>query len=327
MMLSIMSAPTPCVLGGSSLTVQPRYVVWTGVTHSGRKSARSLGRERAALGVRERHQCVRGATAIEAIAPVRRRPRGVMPPDRGCETSCPRRARGLRGRYVALAPGSADSTACASPHMRASTSLTGKPRLGVMDRRSEYRGEGQAAEPLAAARPIPRPRQAPSPCKCRDSACEARLSRLVRGSASIHQLGRQARRSPAAGVEAVEFAGLGLVDDREEIAAHAVHHRLHQPEVALAAMAASIGIAAALEDLDARHRCERLARRDNAVRRRDDRAARPMHGRDGRALCSRRAPPPGFRRSLSRPRALANPTRAMPGVIAARDLELAGGHT
>ena len=46
-----------------------------------------------------------------------------------------------------------------------------------------------------------------------------------------------------------------------------------RPIVALAAMAASIGVAAALENLHARARRQRLARRDDAERRRDDRSA------------------------------------------------------
>ena len=38
---NIIKAAIPCVFGGISYTVQPRYVVEIGVTHSGWKSARS----------------------------------------------------------------------------------------------------------------------------------------------------------------------------------------------------------------------------------------------------------------------------------------------
>jgi len=62
MMFSIMSAPTPCVLGGSSLTVQPRYVVWIGVTHSGWNSERSLA-------VRVPPWACENATSASAVGP------------------------------------------------------------------------------------------------------------------------------------------------------------------------------------------------------------------------------------------------------------------
>jgi hypothetical protein len=37
---------------------------------------------------------------------------------------------------------------------------------------------------------------------------------------------RELRRRPAAGIETVQLAGLGVIDDGEQVASHAVHHGL-----------------------------------------------------------------------------------------------------
>ena len=53
-MLSIISAAMPCVFGGSSYTVQPRYVVEIGSTHSGVEVLEVGGGHRAAVLARDR---------------------------------------------------------------------------------------------------------------------------------------------------------------------------------------------------------------------------------------------------------------------------------
>ena len=92
-------------------------------------------------------------------------------------------------------------------------------------------------------------------------------------SLRLQQRRRQAGRRPAAGVEAVERAGLRVVDDGEQIAADAVRLRLDQAHDGVGRDGGVDRVAASLEDLHAGLRRERLAGGDDAVFGRDPRSA------------------------------------------------------
>ena len=83
---------------------------------------------------------------------------------------------------------------------------------------------------------------------------------------------RETGRRPAARVQAVDGAGLRFVIDDEEVAAEAVAGRLHQADRGVGGNRRVDRVAAALEDLHAGARRQRLARRDDPERRRHDRS-------------------------------------------------------
>ena len=82
----------------------------------------------------------------------------------------------------------------------------------------------------------------------------------------------EAARRPAARVQAVDRAGLRVVVDDEQVAADAVAGRLHQADGGVGGDGRVDGVAAALENLHAGARRQRLARGDDPEGRRDDRA-------------------------------------------------------
>ena len=89
----------------------------------------------------------------------------------------------------------------------------------------------------------------------------------------LHLLVAEPERGTARGVEAVELLGLRIVNDGEEIAAHAVAHRFHQTECRIRGNGRVHGGAAGFEDIESGLRGERVAGADHAVR--------AEHGRAG----------------------------------------------
>ena len=100
----------------------------------------------------------------------------------------------------------------------------------------------------------------------------------------LQELRRQPGRRPAAGVQAVELAGLRLVDDGEQVAADAVVIGSTRPITALVGDRRVDGVAAALENLHAGLRRQRLTRRDDAVLGRDLGSAGDDARLDGRGF-------------------------------------------
>ena len=94
----------------------------------------------------------------------------------------------------------------------------------------------------------------------------------------------QAGRRPSARVEAVDGVRLGFVINDEEVAAQPVAGRLHQSDGGVGRNRRVDGVAAALENLHAGARRQRLARRDDAEGGGDDRAAHHGPGRAGGRL-------------------------------------------
>ena len=95
------------------------------------------------------------------------------------------------------------------------------------------------------------------------------------GDASGAQVSwRQRTRRPAAGIEAMKRAGLGLVDEGEQVAADAVARGLHQAHHRVGRDGGVDGVAAALEHLHAGARGQHLAGRDDAETRGHLRPAR-----------------------------------------------------
>ena len=96
-------------------------------------------------------------------------------------------------------------------------------------------------------------------------------------------------RRAAGRVERVELLRLGVPDDREQIATDAVHRRLDDGEDAGGGDCSVDGVAAVLQDLEARSRRQRLARRDHAVARDGNRsrAAWIASRTVARCLCER----------------------------------------
>src|SRR5690606_6253813 len=69
---------------------------------------------------------------------------------------------------------------------------------------------------------------------------------------------------PSAGIQAIDPAGPGLVDDGEEVAADAVVVRLHESHDGVRGNRGVHGVAPALQDLYAGTRRQRMARRHDA---------------------------------------------------------------
>ena len=85
------------------------------------------------------------------------------------------------------------------------------------------------------------------------------------GELGLYLLETQAKRGPAGGIEAVEFAGFGVIDDGEEIASRAATHWLHEAEGGIGRDGGIDGGAAGFQNIDADLRGQRLARADHAV--------------------------------------------------------------
>ena len=105
----------------------------------------------------------------------------------------------------------------------------------------------------------------------------------------LQELRREARRRPAARVEAVELAGLRFVVDREQVAADAVVVRLDEAHHRVGRDRGIHRVAAALENLHAGPRRQRLARRDDAVLGGDLRSTDDDARLDGRGLLAAHA--------------------------------------
>ena len=85
--------------------------------------------------------------------------------------------------------------------------------------------------------------------------------------------GGQPRRSPSAGIQSVQLPGLGFINDREQIAADAVHGRLDHSERRVGRDGRVDRIAAFFEHARARLRRQRLAGRHDAELRDHHRAS------------------------------------------------------
>ena len=105
-------------------------------------------------------------------------------------------------------------------------------------------------------------------------------------AAALELFGRRALRRPAAGVQRVHALRLRVVDEREQVAADAVHRGFDDGEDGRGSDRGIEGVAPLLEDAQPRRRRQRLARGDHAVAREHDRArrARIRRGPVARAL-------------------------------------------
>ena len=136
--------------------------------------------------------------------------------------------------------------------------------LGVVDGRREQLRERLGAEPRAHR--IPSGHDAWHRHRV-DAALRHRLVAFRR-----EEVDGQSRRRPAARVEAVDRAGLRLVVEDEQVAADAVAGRLHQADGGVGGDGGVDRVAAALENLHAGARGQRLAGGDDAEGRGDHRA-------------------------------------------------------
>ncbi len=131
-----------------------------------------------------------------------------------------------------------------------------KSFLGIVDGRRQQVGHRQSPEFLAHRMPA------------RDHARHGDRVRAARrqfgDAGGLQILRRQRARSPAARVEAMERARLGLVDERKQIAADAVARGLHQAHHRVGRDGGVDGVAAALEHLHAGAGGQHLAGRDDA---------------------------------------------------------------
>ena len=94
---------------------------------------------------------------------------------------------------------------------------------------------------------------------------ERTSARHLREAAPL-ELFRRRRVGGAPGrIEAVDLLGLRVVDDRQQVAADAVHARLDDREHRGGGDRGVDRVAAVLQHLEARRRCQRLAGRDHAV--------------------------------------------------------------
>ena len=146
--------------------------------------------------------------------------------------------------------------------------------LRVVNRRGQQLGERLGAEPLAHRIP-------PGHHTGHGHRVDPALRHLLDALGGEELRGQPGRR-PAAGVQAVHDAGLGLVVEDEEIAAEPVAGRLHQADGRVGGDSGIDGVAAPLEDLHAGAGGQRLAGGDDAERGGHDRSAHDRRGRAGR---------------------------------------------
>ena len=152
-----------------------------------------------------------------------------------------------------------------------------EPVLGVPNRRRQQLRERLGAESL--------PHRVPSRGHAgHGHRVDAALRHLL-DALRCEEVDGQAGRRPAARVEAVDGAGLRLVVNDEEVAAEAVAGRLHQADGRVGGDRGVDGVAAALEDLHAGARRQRLARRDDPERRRHHRSADDRRADAHRSCC------------------------------------------
>ena len=148
-----------------------------------------------------------------------------------------------------------------------------EPRLGMRDRRSEHIGKALGTE--AAQQRIP------AGDRARHSrGMDARV-RHVAGAVGDEECGGERLRRPAGGVEAVDLLRLGVIDDGEQVAADAAHHRRHQTHGGVGRDRGVDRIAAALQHGGTGARRDRMLRRDDPV-------LRDHHGAGLRAVLRHR---------------------------------------
>ena len=142
----------------------------------------------------------------------------------------------------------------------------GKPVLRVGDGGLQHLFHGQGAEAIEEAGPAV------------DAAWHGPVERPGIGYVVVPQPGivfdRRRVGRPAAGVEAGQLAALRLPDDGEQVPADAAGHGFHHAEGRVDGDGGVDGVAARLEDVDARLGGQGLARGHHAAGRHDDRAPR-----------------------------------------------------
>ena len=236
-----------------------------------------LGGHRAAELTRDREDGVGGFSVVEAGRAFLAPRGGASRRARGSGTSRPPAARGRRGRYSLAACSSAASFAADPAHPCGDDVGHRKAVRRVEDRRGQQVGHRQRAEPRA--------QRVPAGDGARhghrvDAGARHRARPFDRSSAGVSPVGAQ---PPA--FRPKSFFVLRLVDDREQVAADAVHLGLDEAHHGVGGNRGVDGVAAALEDLHAGARGQRLAGRDDAVTRRDLRASgSDCPGRCGTAL-------------------------------------------
>ena len=135
----------------------------------------------------------------------------------------------------------------------------------VANRRRERLRQRQFAETIV--------QRLPAGDAARHRPTERPLERDAVVPALADELARNAKRRPAAGVQAVKLPRLGVPHDGKQIAADAAAHRLHHAEGGVGCDRGVDGIAASLEHLDPGLRSKCVARGDHAAGRHHHRAA------------------------------------------------------
>ena len=178
-------------------------------------------RHRVALRLREGDDRIGGGSAIKAIAPVR-----ADPGQRRREVGITKQRAGRRGMCIGEIRGAragiGRQLGCRLPP-HAGIDLAHREALpGVPDRGSENRREREVSK--ASMQGVPT-----GHCAWNGHSENPFVGHLA-VPARAHKLRRHAGGRPPRRVEAHQATRLGIVDDGEEIAAHAVHHWLDEAE-------------------------------------------------------------------------------------------------
>ena len=91
------------------------------------------------------------------------------------------------------------------------------------------------------------------------------MSRNRRQPLGLEEVDRGGGRSAAAGIQAVELLGLGVPDDREQVATDPTRHRLDDPEHGVGRDRGIDGVAPLLQHADGGRGRQRLAGGGHAV--------------------------------------------------------------
>ena len=188
----------------------------------------------------------------------------------GCDRAQRLRERRIREPLARARRAAVDEERRRSAHVAGELVGVGRPSLrddvghrkslfGVEHRRREHVGHSKAPEP--------RLQRLPSGDASGHGHRIDTRRRHRRQAARSEQRGRETGRRPPARVQSVRPIRLGFVDDREQIAADAVHLGLDDAEHGVGRNRRVGRGAAALEDLHPRARGQRLARSDDAERR------------------------------------------------------------
>ena len=149
-----------------------------------------------------------------------------------------------------------------------------KSFVGIKNSRRQQGGKRQAAKALAQRCP------AGDDARHRHAVHAAR--RQLRYALRLQKPGSHTSRCPSARIQPVQLARLGFVDDGEKISADAVAGRLHHANHGIGRNRRVDRVPAALQNLHAGHRRQRLAAGNNAVSSGNDRTSRLGQSRPGR---------------------------------------------